>query len=156
MGPIDIFRLRDGASLDLPAARELGLWGDFPLSTAFIRELAVVAMETGCRGRELRSGGDSFGEGEATKAWSRVLLVAEALGVAPFRPVLGRVGVLDLDVGVAARDDLPLACGRFWVAGELEPLEEALREVGVLFSFRTDTGSFEVAESCVCIEMGGC
>jgi hypothetical protein len=41
MGPIDIFRLRDGASLDLPAARELGLWGDFPLSTAFIRELAV-------------------------------------------------------------------------------------------------------------------
>ena len=67
-GPTEIFRRRVvGTSCCLEAGLLGGLLavlcGDFDLSTCFKRELAVVALETGCRGRELRKGGDSFGGG---------------------------------------------------------------------------------------------
>lgn len=86
-----------------------------------------------------------------------MLFAAEALGVVVFRPKLARVGVLALDVGVPAREVLPFNCGRFWVDGELERVEEGLRELEGLFNFRTDTGNLEAAVECVCSEMGaGC
>lgn len=64
---MDIFLLRLSGSGVLEGApvrtAELAVLG---FSTTFIRELAVVAMETGGRGRELLRGGDSFGGGTAT------------------------------------------------------------------------------------------
>lgn len=60
MGPIDIF-LRLVVDSFVLGNLEPSLLGDLALSIAFNRELAVVAMDTGCRGRELRKGGDSFG-----------------------------------------------------------------------------------------------
>ena len=88
MGPTEILRRRVAGSAILVGGRDKGL-GDLALSTAFIRELAVVAIETGCRGRELRSGGDNFGGGAIILACSRLLLllgVTRARGAA-FRPV---------------------------------------------------------------------
>lgn len=55
------------------------------------------------------------------------------------------MGVLALVVGVPTREALPFNCGRFWVDGELERVEEGLDELCGLFSFLTDMGSFEVA-----------
>ncbi len=39
------------------------LFGEPEGSAAFCLELAAMAEDTGCRGRELRRGGDSFGGG---------------------------------------------------------------------------------------------
>lgn len=64
MGPIDNFLLRGGSLACLELALGSTLLGDRPLSAALMRELVVVAADTGCRGRELRNGGDSFGGGE--------------------------------------------------------------------------------------------
>jgi hypothetical protein len=38
-------------------------FGESEGSAAFCLEIAAVAEETGCRGRELRRGGESFGGG---------------------------------------------------------------------------------------------
>jgi hypothetical protein len=74
IGPTDIFRLRAVDSLVLGVDFGGLRIGDLALSIAFSRELAVVAVDTDCLGRELRRGGDSFGEGLATYAVSRWLL----------------------------------------------------------------------------------
>lgn len=96
MGPTDILRRRVDGSAIFVGGRDNG-FGDLALSTALLRELAVVAIETGCRGRELRSGGDNLGGGAMILACSRLLLllgVTRARG-APFR----LVGVLADDLG---------------------------------------------------------
>lgn len=67
------------------------LEGDFDLwiSAARILELAVVALDTGCRGRELRNGGESFGNGVAMYAFSLVFVFETAeLGRVPLRDAL--------------------------------------------------------------------
>lgn len=75
IGPTDIFLRLGVLSFDLgEVSFPLGLNGDFALVAPFIRELAVDAKETGCRGRELLNGGESFGGGIPIYAWSRVLL----------------------------------------------------------------------------------
>ena len=66
MGPTEIFRRLDDDSPGLAS---------FALSLSFILELVVVAKETGCRGRELRKVGDSFGAGAAMNACNLVLLL---------------------------------------------------------------------------------
>lgn len=88
MGPTEILRRRADGSAIFVGGRDNG-FGDLALSTALLRELAVVAIETGCRGRELRSGGDNLGGGAMILACSRLLLllgVTRARG-APFRLV---------------------------------------------------------------------
>lgn len=52
-----------------------GRAGGFALAASFIRELVVVAKETGCLGRELLNGGESLGGAADTYAWSRLLLL---------------------------------------------------------------------------------
>lgn len=143
-------------SAALDPARRLDFSGDDgrPVED-FIREAAVVAVATDCRGRELRSEGDSFGAGTATYALSRPLLllllllllgVAILLGAA-FRfevwvrlavAVAGVVGVLDRVAGVLAleagipcccREDLPLVgvCPYLSAAaGELDRVDTGL------------------------------
>lgn len=103
IGPTEILRRRVVGSAILEGGRERGL-GDLALSTAFIRELAVLAKETGCRGRELLNGGESLGRGAMILAWSRVLFVGvtSARGAA-FRPDGVCVGVFAREVGVFAR-----------------------------------------------------
>jgi len=63
MGPTDIFLRRVVLSCCLASVDEPPLPPGADRSTAFIRELAVDADDTGCRGRELLRGGDSFGGG---------------------------------------------------------------------------------------------
>jgi hypothetical protein len=55
-------------------------FASFGLSVSLILELAVVAIETGCRGRELRRVGESFWAGAEIYAWSLVLLLLLAMG----------------------------------------------------------------------------
>lgn len=123
-----------------------------------MRELAVVAVDTDCRGRELRRGGESLGGGAATYAVSRVLL----LGVirprgAGLRPgvacvgVFARVGVLARVTGVVVRVVLLAGGGRLKVDGELA-LELSLVEGGLVESlgvanFRTETGRRDVGDA---------
>ena len=132
----------------------------FDLSTALIRELAVVADDTGCRGRELLRGGDSLGGGAVMYAWRRVLLFGvRRPGGAGFRPELDWVGVLAREmpvfgcfVGVVALELLPLVWGLFVVDGELERVDEALEDSFGLLSFLTDNGSFEAVGGTFCEE----
>jgi hypothetical protein len=72
------------------------------------------------------------------------LFDADGFGGAAFRPGAARVGVFALDVCVAIREEvLPFTCGRLTVDGEFERVDDGLSDVGGLFSFRTETGSFE-------------
>ena len=72
IGPTSIFLFwADSSRFDV---LELCLPGDLSRSTAFIRELVVVAVETGSRGLELRRVGDSFGGGGVMKALRRLPL----------------------------------------------------------------------------------
>jgi len=80
-----------------------------------MRELAVLAAETGCRGRELRKGGDSFGGGAVIYALRRALFGVviwlggcfreedEEDGVAWVGVFAREVGVVERFVGVLAR-----------------------------------------------------
>lgn len=76
------------------------LLGDLSLSIALTLELMVVAVDTGCLGRELLSGGDSFGGGAAMYALSLVFpLGVIALGLF-WRLTAGEArgeGILDPD-----------------------------------------------------------
>lgn len=151
MGPMEIFRRLVSGSGVLEGALDLTLPIGLVLSTAFMRELAVVATDTGWRGRDDRSGGDSFGGGFAMYAWRRVLLLGVGSpGGGPFRPVADCVGVLALEVGVLERevgvvalDVLPFAPGRFTFAGEFERVESGLVESPGVLSFRIDSGNFD-------------
>jgi hypothetical protein len=49
--------------------------GELDRSAVFCLELAVVAAETGCRGRELRRGGEVFGRGADMYAFKLALFV---------------------------------------------------------------------------------
>lgn len=158
IGPTEIFRL---LVVDPSGFRDCfgaGLCGDLDLSTAFKRELAVVAVDTDCRGRELRSGGDNFGGGAATYAVRRVLLfgVTRPRG-AGFRPgvacvgVFARVGVLARLTGVVVRVVLLAGAGRLKVDGELalelSRVDGGLFESLELANFRTETGSRDVGDA---------
>lgn len=147
--PSDNFlRLLAGVSC-LESGRPEGLntilLGDLERSTAFSLELAVVACDTGCLGRELRSGGDSFGGGEITAAsrellelCAGVLRVAEALD-----------GVLGRETGVFARavawlcclDVRPLGTSRRAPAGELDRVDAGLAGFDAVPIFLVKTGS---------------
>lgn len=82
-------------------------------SITFSLELAVVAAETGLRGRELRSGGESLGGGVAIYALSLVL----PLGVmAPGRFMRFGVGTL---VGVLALVVFVALTNFSWALGRL-------------------------------------
>lgn len=129
--------------------------GDLDWSTAFSREAAVVASETGCRGLELRRGGEFFGAGDRLAA-SRALF-EPGVGVAVFRAegvlavgVFDRVtGVLARDVGVpCCRDVLPPGASRFEPAGELDRVEAGLAEFEFEFSFLTETGRRDEPDAC--------
>lgn len=178
MGPTDSFRRRMVATLSaaLDPARRFDLSGDVgrPVED-FIREAAVVAVATDCRGRELRSEGDSFGAGTATYALSRPLLllllllgVAMLLGaafrfevwdrlavaVAGVEGVLDRVaGVLALEAGIPCcwREDLPLVgvCPYFSAAaGELDRVDTGLLLpwLSEILALLTMTGRREVED----------
>ena len=116
----------------------------------------VEAVATDCLGRELRSGGESFGGGAETYAFSLLLLLFEVLiWVGDFRVELEpRVGVLALVVGVMERflgvlacevgggpfcclEVLPLAGARdrFAVEGELERVEAGLPRLDELLPY---------------------
>jgi hypothetical protein len=78
MGPTEIFLGLVGSSgFVVVVVDDLDdcLCGDRGRSTVFILELAVLALETGWRGRELLSGGDSFGGGAEMYALRRLLLL---------------------------------------------------------------------------------
>lgn len=116
----------------------------------FSLEAAVVASDTGCRGLELRSGGEFFGAGDMAAA-SRALF-EPGVGVAVLRAegvcavgVFDRVtGVFARDVGVpCCRDVLPLGATRLDPAGELDREEAGLAGLEVELSFLTETGSRE-------------
>lgn len=68
MGPTDSFRRRMVAALSaFDPARRFDLSGDGGRSVEhLIREAAVEAVATDCRGRELRSEGESLGAGTDT------------------------------------------------------------------------------------------
>lgn len=132
--------------------------GGFVLAVSFIRELAVVATETGCRGRELLRGGESLGGAADTYAWSRLLL---PLGVT--KPEGGCFrGVW---VGVFARVvvGFALACllllraltgGLLSVEGEFDREEAGLESLGVANLLLIDTGNLELAPVGVCEACG--
>lgn len=135
-------------------SRAFGRAGGFALAASFIRELAVVATETGCRGRELLNGGESLGGAVDTYAWSRLLLL---LGVTSpwggcFRPVC---------VGVFARvvEAIDLACllllrpltgGLRSAEGEADREEVGLELVGLASLLLMETGSLELADADAC------
>lgn len=136
----------------------VGRAGGFVLAASFIRELAVVATETGCRGRELLRGGESLGGAADTYAWSRLLLL---LGVTKpeggcFRGVW--VGVFARLVGGFALACLlllrTLVGGLLSVEGEFDREEVGLESLGVANLLLMDTGSLELAPVGVC-EAGG-
>lgn len=146
----------EDGSLTLSLA--VGRAGGFVLAVSFIRELAVVATETGCRGRELLRGGESLGGATDTYAWSRLLLL---LGVTNpeggcFRGVW--VGVFArVVVGFALACLLllrTLAGGLLSVEGEFDREEVGLESLGVANLLLIDTGNLELAPVGVC-EAGG-
>lgn len=146
----------EDGSLTLSLA--VGRAGGFVLAVSFIRELAVVATETGCRGRELLRGGESLGGATDTYAWSRLLLL---LGVTNpeggcFRGVW--VGVFArVVVGFALACLLllrTLAGGLLSVDGEFDREEVGLESLGVANLLLIDTGNLEPAPVGVC-EAGG-
>lgn len=146
----------EDGSLTLSLA--VGRAGGFVLAVSFIRELAVVATETGCRGRELLRGGESLGGATDTYAWSRLLLL---LGVTNpeggcFRGVW--VGVFArVVVGFALACLLllrTLAGGLLSVDGEFDREEVGLESLGVANLLLIDTGNLELAPVGVC-EAGG-
>lgn len=125
-----------------------GLCGDFSRSMVFCLELAVVASDTGCRGRELRSGGESFGGGDMTAARREPLeFCTGVLRAAAAEPV----GVFDRVTGVLARvvgllcclDDLPLGGTRLVPAGELDRVDAGLAVSDGVPNFFVMTGSRE-------------
>lgn len=109
-----------------------------------------MATETGCRGRELLRGGESFGGGAIILAWSRLLLVGVTRDRgAAFRVTPPWVGVLALEVGVFARlvgvpalDIRPFVGGLLKAEGELDRVDEGVVSLG-LPSFLTERGSLE-------------
>lgn len=148
--PNDNFRLRAGGVSDLEPGLAGGLigglCGDFSRSMAFCLELAVVAWDTGCRGRELRSGGESFGGGEITAARREPLeFCTGVLRTAAAEPV----GVFDRVTGVLARvvgllcclDDLPPGGSRLAPAGELDRVDAGLAVSDGVPNFLVMTGS---------------
>lgn len=127
----------------------VGRPGGFVLAVSFIRELAVVATETGCRGRELLRGGESLGGAADTYAWSRLLLL---LGVTKpeggcFRGVW--VGVFARVVGGFALACLlllrTLVGGLRSVEGEFDREEVGLESLGVASLLLIETGNLELA-----------
>lgn len=134
-----------------------GRAGGFVLAASFIRELAVVATETGWRGRELLKGGESLGGAVDTYAWSLLLLL---LGVTRpeggcFRPVC--VGVFARVVegfGLACLLLLrPLTGGLLKVDGEFDREEAGLELelVGLASLLLMETGSLELAPADACV-----
>lgn len=150
-----VFDEEGSFTLSLAAGRA----GGFVLAVSFIRELAVVATETGCRGRELLRGGESLGGAADTYAWSRLLLL---LGVTKpdggcFRGVW--VGVFARVVGGFA-----LACllllrtfvgGLRSVEGEFDREEVGLESLGVANLLLIETGNLELAPAGVWEAGGG-
>lgn len=133
-----------------------GRAGGFVLANSFIRELAVVATETGCRGRELLSGGESLGGAADTYAWSRLLLL---LGVTKpwggcFRAVCVGVFARVVEGFVFALACLlllrPLAGGLLNVEGEFDREEVGLESLGLANLLLMDTGSLELAPADAC------
>lgn len=59
----------EAAEAEAAAARSSLDWSPEIRSTSLAREAEVVALETGCLGRELRRGGDFLGNGAEMKAW---------------------------------------------------------------------------------------
>jgi len=134
-----------------------------------MRELAVLAFDTGCRGLELRRVGDNFGGSGVIDALRRVLPVVVICVGGCFRVEgVAWVGVLARDVGVVDRlvgvfaleigwggcccfEIFPLVGGRFAGAGELDRVEETgLPGVEELVNFLTDTGRREDRDSGCC------
>lgn len=156
MGPTMILRFAGSYVLDDEGpSRAFGRAGGFALAAAsFIRELAVVATETGCRGRELLNGGESLGGAVDTYAWSRLLLL---LGVTSpwggcFRPVC--VGVFARFVGAIGLACLlllrPLAGSLRSAEGEADREEVGLELVGLASLLLMETGSLELAAADAC------
>lgn len=110
----------------------------------------MVAWETGWRGRELRSGGDSLGGGEITAA-SR-----EPLGLCTgvLRAVEEPVGVFERVTGVFARDEGVFCCLDVLPpggilrcpAGEFDRVEAGLAGFDAVPNFLFKTGSREEEE----------
>lgn len=146
----------EDGSLTLSLA--VGRAGGFVLAVSFIRELAVVATETGCRGRELLRGGESLGGATDTYAWSRLLLLPGVTNPEGgcFRGVW--VGVFArVVVGFALACLLllrTLAGGLLSVEGEFDREEAGLESLGVANLLLIDTGNLELAPVGVC-EAGG-
>lgn len=138
----------------------LNLCGDLDRSMAFNRELAVEACDTGCRGRELRSGGESFGGGEMTAA-SRALL---EFGIGVLRAVGALVGVLGREMGVFARvvaefcclDVRPLGANRRAPAGELDRVDAGLAESEPSFLLKMGSREEEWGEGECSVCFRGC
>lgn len=83
IGASDIFRDLDSSTLALRVIfiPVRTVCGEPDLSDAFCLVLAVVAEETGCRGRELRSGGDDLGGDDDIYAFRLDLLWAPLSGL---------------------------------------------------------------------------
>lgn len=116
-------------------------------------ELAVVASDTGWRGRELRRGGDCFGGGDTTAA--RREPVAPGTGVlrafddAPIGVFARATGVFARVAGVlCCLEVLPLGGGRRIPAGELDREEAGLGGVEDVPNFLERTGRREDADEC--------
>jgi hypothetical protein len=160
IGPSEILRRRCVGSVALAAALANAALGDFARSAALIRELAVVASDTGCRGLELRNVGESFGGGFATYALSLALFVLPGVmgrGTGSLRPPLVCVGVFALDAVALAVEEvelgiLPLAFVGRLRAGEFERVEGELDDG--LWTLRTETGSFDTAGAGIAAASG--
>lgn len=132
-----------------------GRAGAFVLAASFIRELAVVATETGCRGRELLKGGESLGGAVDTYAWSRLLLL---LGVT--RPWGGCFRLVCVGVFARVVEGFGLACllllrpltgGLLKVEGEFDREEAGLEGLGLASLLLMETGSLELALADACV-----
>lgn len=112
-----------------------------------------MASDTGCRGRELRRGGDCLGGGETTFARRDPL----AFGTGVLRAVDGPLGILSRETGVFARivgvlccclELLPLGGSRRNPAGELDRVDVGLAEFEAGPIFLAITGNREDTEEC--------
>lgn len=104
----------------------LTCFGEPEVSEGFGFEGVAVAEETGCRGRELRRGGEVFGRGAEMYAF-RLEFIVIFSGVLPLPRGDRPVGVLDRFVGVIAR---PAGLQGLWSGFGAFPFDSFLDEKG--------------------------
>lgn len=111
----------------------------------------MVASETGCRGRELRRGGDSFGGGDITVARRELLALEPGILWAdePLGVFARETGVFARIVGVlCCLRDLSLGGIRRFPAGELDRVDAGLAGFEAVPPFLVKIGNLEDAEAC--------